>query len=245
MNSTPGIRASTIRLTALTPAPPTPTTRITGWCGSPLPGRPYRGDSTIGSNSRRCCGSSENTRLSRSGGVSVDPSESSSLETPSGPPASDESVSPAGGVDDGTSPAACEDDVPSSATGPAGRALSSPAVDRKRPERGPSRILARLRRLIGKNLLRQLPVVVRGAAAGIVLEHARSLHRCLGELDRLANAGFEDELAEVLFENLDRLLGVHGPRVEHRRQDALDPHLSVEVLLDHLQRVLELDQSAL
>ena len=38
MNSTPGMRASTIRLTALTPAPPTPTTLITGWCGSPDPG---------------------------------------------------------------------------------------------------------------------------------------------------------------------------------------------------------------
>ncbi len=38
MNSTPGMRASTMRLTALTPAPPTPTTLITGWCGSPLPG---------------------------------------------------------------------------------------------------------------------------------------------------------------------------------------------------------------
>jgi hypothetical protein len=27
-----------MRLTALTPAPPTPTTLIAGWCGSPLPG---------------------------------------------------------------------------------------------------------------------------------------------------------------------------------------------------------------
>ena len=31
-NSTPGTWASTIRLTALTPAPPTPTTRRTAWC---------------------------------------------------------------------------------------------------------------------------------------------------------------------------------------------------------------------
>ena len=41
----PGIRASTIRLTALTPAPPTPTTRITGWCGWPLPSGSYSGSS--------------------------------------------------------------------------------------------------------------------------------------------------------------------------------------------------------
>ena len=45
MNSTPGIRASTMRLIALTPAPPTPTTRITGVCGSPLPGGSYSGSS--------------------------------------------------------------------------------------------------------------------------------------------------------------------------------------------------------
>ena len=34
MNSTPGICASIMRLIALTPAPPTPTTRITGMCGT-------------------------------------------------------------------------------------------------------------------------------------------------------------------------------------------------------------------
>src|SRR6185295_6700555 len=161
MNSTPGIRASTIRLTALTPPPPTPTTRMTGWCGSPLPGgsysgssRPYLGASTIGSTSRRCgLGSSEKTLFSRSGGVSCDSST--------------------GGVEDGTSPAACEDDVSSSATGPVGDSSSpSSAVDRNRSERGPSRMLARLLRrlIVRQNLLRQLAVVVRGATAGIVLE---------------------------------------------------------------------------
>jgi hypothetical protein len=33
MNSTPGICASIMRLIAFTPAPPTPTTRMTGMCG--------------------------------------------------------------------------------------------------------------------------------------------------------------------------------------------------------------------
>ena len=96
-----------------------------------------------------------------------------------------EPASAAGGDDAGPSPAA-EGDV--SATGPAARAPSSWAffasagssrpyrgasggstgassdVDRKRSDSGPSRMLARLlRRAMRQNLLRQLPVVVRGA----------------------------------------------------------------------------------
>src|SRR3954465_1835344 len=39
-NSTPRICASTMRLTALTPAPPTPTTRSTGWPAGRAP--PHR-----------------------------------------------------------------------------------------------------------------------------------------------------------------------------------------------------------
>src|SRR5687767_13555682 len=42
MNSTPGMPASTMRLTALTPAPPTPTTRITGECGRGVLGKGLR-----------------------------------------------------------------------------------------------------------------------------------------------------------------------------------------------------------
>src|SRR5579872_1901395 len=127
-------------------------------------------------DSSRRGGSSEKTRFRRSG--------------------ADSDVSPAGGADDG----GVEDDParsapPSSATGPAadrseasgGSAGASSAVERNRSARGPSRMLARLRRLIGQDLLRQLPVVVRGAAAGIVLEHAGSLDGGLGELDRLAD----------------------------------------------------------
>src|SRR4051812_38534732 len=106
-------------------------------------------------------------------------------------------------------------------------------------------MLARLsRRLMCQNLLRQISVVARGVALRIVLEHARALDRGLGELDRLADPGFEDELAEVLLEDLHRLLGVDGPRVEHRRQDPLDLDAGVEVLPDHLKRVLKLHEAA-
>src|SRR6187549_13169 len=253
MNSTPGTFASTMRLTALTPAPPTPTTRITGWCGCPLPtgsysgsSRPYRGASGAGSL-RRTLGSSLKTRFNLSGADSLDSPRDGSAD-----PSCDSAAAPAGGVGLGSSPAAREDEGPSSATGPAGPAPgpsggsagASSAVERNRSERGPSRMLARLRRLIRQNLLGQVSVVVRGAAARIVLEDAGAFHGRLGELDRLFDPRLEDEVAEVLFEDLDRLLGVDGPRVEHGRQDALDLDVGVEVLLDHPQRVLELDQPA-
>ena len=50
MNSTPSTPASTMRLTAFTPPPPTPTTRSTGWCTA----------------TREICGSSRG-RYSRAG----------------------------------------------------------------------------------------------------------------------------------------------------------------------------------
>src|SRR5947209_1348478 len=42
----------------------------------------------------------------------------------------------------------------------------------------------------------------------------------------------------------DRLARVQKPLVEHRRQDALNRDVRVEVLADHRQRVLELDEAA-
>jgi hypothetical protein len=77
MNSTPSTPASIIRFTALTPAPPTPTTRRTGswlrgdcgwWIGScPTAGSAERG---CGSRSRMFSGiSGENTERRRSSGV--------------------------------------------------------------------------------------------------------------------------------------------------------------------------------
>src|SRR3954447_14600779 len=118
------------------------------------------------------------------------------------------------------------------------------SVERKRSARGPSRMLARFLRAMGENLLGKLTVGARGLAVRVVLEDGGPADRRLGELDRLADAGLEDELAEVLLQDLDRLLGVDGPRVEHGRQNALDLDAGVEVLPDHLKCVLKLDQAA-
>src|SRR5581483_4564253 len=115
-------------------------------------------------------------------------------------------------------------------------------VERKRSASGPSRMLARLRRAMCQDLLGQLTVVLSRVSLRIVLEHAGAPDRCLGELDRLADTLLEDELAEVLLEDHHRLLGVDRPRVEHRREDTLVVHSRVQVLADHLERVLELDE---
>ena len=53
-----------------------------------------------------------------------------------------------------------------------------------------------------------------------------------------------DEIAEVLLQDLDRLARMQQPLVEHRRKDALDLDVRVEVLADHRQRVLELHEPA-
>src|SRR5690242_10774552 len=121
--------------------------------------------------------------------------------------------------------------VSSSTTGcwVVGWSSSGGVVERKRSARGPSLMLARLGRAIFQDLLRQVAVVVRRVPLRIVLQHAGPPDGRLGELDRLSDPRLEDQLAEVLLEDLDRLLGVNGPGVEHRRQDALDLDVRVEV----------------
>src|SRR5918994_4984842 len=74
---------------------------------------------------------------------------------------------------------------------------SGASVERKRSASGPSLMLALLRRAMAQDLLGELPVVVRGVRLGIVLQDAGTAHRCLGELDCLANPGLEDQVAEV------------------------------------------------
>src|SRR3954470_17899595 len=110
---------------------------------------------------------------------------------------------------------------------------------------GPSLMLARLLGpAMGENLLREVAIGLRRDAVRVVLEHGHPLHRGFRKTNRLADARGEDPVAEVLLENLDRLLGMDGPRVDQRGQDALDVDVWVEVLADHLQGVLELDQPA-
>src|SRR5919106_1719994 len=119
------------------------------------------------------------------------------------------------------------------------------SVERKRSARGPSRMLARfLLRAMSENLLGQLAVGARGLAVRVVLDDRAAANGRLGELDRLADPRLEHQVAEVLLEDLHRLLGVDGPRVEHRRQDPFDFDARVEVLADHLKRVLKLHQAA-
>src|SRR6266566_7846249 len=116
------------------------------------------------------------------------------------------------------------------------------SVARKSSARGPSRMLARRRAI--ENLLCEIAVGLCGATCGVVLEHRAALHGRLGIADRLANPGPEDEVAEVLFQDLDSLARVQRAVVEHRRQDPLDPNCGIQVLADHRERVLELDETA-
>src|SRR5215211_8503698 len=119
----------------------------------------------------------------------------------------------------------------------AGRSGGAPrpsvSVLRKSAASGPSRMLARLPLPIREHLLRQLAIRVGRRAVGVVLEHRHALYGSFCEADRLADARTEDAVAEVLLEDLDRLLGMQGPRVDHRREDARDDDVRVEVLLDH------------
>src|SRR3954454_4477356 len=107
---------------------------------------------------------------------------------------------------------------------------------------GPSRMLWRF--AIAKHLLRQVAVRPGGVPVRVVLQHRRALHGGLGIPDRLSDPRVEDEVPEVLLEDLDRLARVQRAPVEHRRQDAADAHVGIQVLADHAERVLELDQPA-
>src|SRR2546427_2779395 len=107
---------------------------------------------------------------------------------------------------------------------------------------GPSRMLARFRAI--EHLLREFAVQLGSVALRVVAEHRLALHRSLRVTDRLANHRLEDEIAEVLLEDVDRFLRVQQALVVHRREDALDRDIRVQVLADHGQSVLQLDQSA-
>src|SRR4051794_36265764 len=118
---------------------------------------------------------------------------------------------------------------------------SPSSVLRNSAASGPSLMLARLLGpAMGENLLREIAIGLGGDAVRVVLENGHALHGRLRKTDGLADARGEDPVAEVLLENLDRLLGVDGPRVDQRGQDALDVDIGIEVLADHLKRVLEL-----
>src|SRR6476646_12068801 len=107
---------------------------------------------------------------------------------------------------------------------------------------GPSRMLARFRAI--EHLLRAVTVQLRGVAARVITQHGLALDRRLRVADRLADPRLEDEIAEVLLEDVDGLLRMQQALVVHRREDALNLHFRVQVLTNHRQRVLELDEPA-
>src|SRR6185312_2337231 len=93
------------------------------------------------------------------------------------------------------------------------------SVARNSSASGPSRMLARRRAI--EHLLRQVTVHRSALAARVVLEDRLPLHRRLRVTHRLADLRVEDEIAEVLLQDLDRLARVEEPPIEHRRDDAL------------------------
>src|SRR5882724_7279313 len=131
-----------------------------------------------------------------------------------------------------------------SSAGVAGTACScwrcAASVALKSSARGPSRMLARFRAI--EHLLSEVAVELRGVAARLVTQHRLALHGSLRVPDRLADLRVEDEIAEVLLEDVDRFLRVEQALVVHRRQDPLDLDLRVQVLADHGQSVLQLNQ---
>src|SRR4051794_19005083 len=255
-NSTPPTSASTMRLTALTPAPPTPTTRRTGV--PPGIAAPYMAGSVeraygsvgamLGGAITSSGTSDEKAARRRSWGVGERRSavtggcdaRGASGRCPPNAPA----VLGAGVCGAGVCGAGSADSRSGCSPGTCSSPRPSVSVLRNSCARGPSRMLARLWPAIRENLLRQLAIGVSGDALGVVLEHRHALHRGLRETDGLPDARREDAIAEVLLEDLDRLLGVDRPRVHERREDPLDVDVGVEVLADHRERVRELDQPA-
>src|SRR5829696_2988319 len=121
-----------------------------------------------------------------------------------------------------------------------GDAFSS--VRRNSAARGPSRMLARLPLAILEDLLRQLAVRIGRRAIRIVLKDRHALHGGFREPDGLPDAGCEHSVPEVLLEDLDGLLRVNRPGVDERGQNALDLDVRIQVLANHRERVLQLDQ---
>src|SRR5512134_2709729 len=122
-------------------------------------------------------------------------------------------ASRAGGEEVGSASKGAADSTVASASGASGAAPSpslsdwrcAASVARKSSASGPSRMLARRRAI--EHLLREVTVRLCGGALRVVLEHGAALHRRFRVAHGLADPRLEDELAEVLLQHLDRLLG--------------------------------------
>src|SRR5918996_1725046 len=262
-NSTCVIPASIMRLTALRPAPPTPTTRMTAryevlsrgtayssrGAGSGIGSRKLFGGSygfsgaagavaRAGSASAAGAGSRFFARFGFASGAAAAAGSSASAMK-SGTCSTVFSCGSSGGT---TGSGCAASAAVCSGVFPCSFCRCAASVARKSSASGPSRMLARFRAT--EHLLRQFAVCLGGGSCWIVLEDRRALHGRFGVPDRLADAGLVDEVAEALLEDLDRLARVQRPAVEHRRQDALDLDLGIEVLAYHRERVLELHKPA-
>src|SRR3954451_7107493 len=214
--STCVIPASSMRSSAFRPAPPTPMTRITARYAFPSRERSRRaGLSGIGSSQRVTV---------RSGSATAGSGAAASSRAGGMLGAGFLRASSPRGLSGGSSP------------------RWAASVARKSSASGPSRMLARF--LATEHLLGQIAVHLCGLAARFVAEHRCSLDRCLSEPDRLADPRLVDEVAEVLAQDLVGLPRVRDALVEHGRNNADDRDLGVQVLPDHLQRVLELYEPA-
>src|SRR3954451_18860728 len=238
-NSTCERPASIIRCSALRPAPPTPTTRMTAryealsprgarWIRGAVSGSEYRaagGSSGSGAGAGGSCSGSGPGSASRTGaGAATFSTDSSHVGTCS-------------------TVFSCGSSAGAGSFSPASSFFCAASVARKSSASGPSRIDVRFRATT-EHLLRQVAVHLGRFAGRVVLQHRLALHGRLRIADGLANLRVEDELAEVLLQDLDRLARVQQAAVEHRCQDPDDLDVRVQVLADHRERVLELDEPA-
>src|SRR5579884_2593067 len=257
-NSTWLMPASIIRLTAFSPAPPTPTTLITAryapasragarcnlaGCSGSVNGSSERvsGGSGSGSGSGRGTGGSGSgsgvgSGIGGVGGSGVAASERRSTAACASSQLGTWSTVRSSGSDGGScSPGASWAGAPSAC-----RCAAS--VARKSSASGPSRMLARRRAI--EHLLGEVAVHLRRLACRVVPEHGLALHRRLGVAHRLADPRVQHEVAEILLEDLHRLARMQQPAVEHGCEDPLDLDVRIQVLANHRQGVLELDEAA-
>src|SRR5436309_11478655 len=231
------------RVTAFSPAPPTPSTRMTAMYAPGSGTRCRRGGGSGSGSSRGRSGSRAGGGFASGSGLR------SGRRTGSG------GAGAAFSIHSGTCSTVCSGGSTGLAAGCAGSACSAgsasvrpsfsacrcaASVARNSSASGPSRMLARLRAI--EHLLRELAVGLGGASAGIVFQHGGALDRRLRVANGLANPRVEDQVAEILLEDLHRLARVQRAAVEHRREDPFDRDVWVQVLADHRERVLQLDQ---
>src|SRR3954453_15101437 len=220
MKSTWLMPESIMRSTAFSPAPPTPTTRITARYDALSRPRWRRAGWSGSGSSHRARG-----RRSSAGGSGTGSGAGAGATARIGVGFGGASFAAGAGVGGGS--------VGSSCCAFCWRCAASVALNSS--ARGPSRMLARF--LAIEHLLCEVAVHVRGFAGRLVTEHRQALDGRLREADGLANARVVDELAEVLAQDLVRLTRVREALVEHRRDDPDDLDPRVQVLAHHRKRV--------